>query len=169
MCGKIEKKTRNRSSLNHSQSSISHGWFYLGTEESGCDVNFFAQTVYWLKCWCSGPIGGFVHSWWLWWKWRGRAEGGNFPTLTVMYAISAEQEPFHFRDAPCLNSSAQPKRIRWMLLHPAVPWISNSLVQLQSKRQDQETPKGCAVTAEQRDEVSMDGSGPQKTEGWIKC
>lgn len=42
-----------------------------------------------------------------------------------------------------------------MLLHPAVPWISNSLVQLQSKRQDQETPKGCAVTAEQRDEVSV--------------
>lgn len=56
-----------------------------------------------------------------------------------------------------------------MLVYPAVSWLSDSTVQLESKRQAQETPKGCVVTAEYHDEMSVAGSGPQKAQGEITC
>lgn len=41
--------------------------------------------------------------------WRKKARGLHcLPALTIIFAISAEQEPFHFEDPPCLHRSAQP-------------------------------------------------------------
>lgn len=85
-------------------------------------MNLSAQTVFWLSCWCSCPIGVCCYKkdsgLWIVADYGASVEGSggrgvnSFPALTVMYAISAEQEPFHFGDAPCLQSSAHAKRIR---------------------------------------------------------
>lgn len=166
-----EEKTGSRSSLNLSHQNKSHT-VLAGKHRKpggGCVVNPSAQAVFWLSRRCSGPIRvqackmdsgpGFFCRAYDASEDRGVEEesgekAGGFIAFQL-WQLSLQsvlnKNLFISRIRPACTTQldrTQLRNMRWMLLYPAVSWLSDSLVQLESERQDQETPKGRVVTAE---------------------
>lgn len=81
---------------------------------------------------------------------------------TIIFAISAEQEPFHSQHPPRSRRLAPPYSVNEHEVTVVVPScdLAEQIAFVQLRRQDGETPKGRVVSAEEHDEVSAPGSGP---------